>query len=122
MAVGLVLLTLPGCGGGCDIPDDPNVTQMVPTSAPRSSPPVSLKVTGSNFRSDSFISLDNAVRLDTTFVSATELDATIPATSLQTAGTLQVRAATAYTCGFGLGAVCNPCFKTSSVFAFTVTP
>jgi IPT/TIG domain len=125
LLLAFTLLSITGCGGACDDPADPAVDQIQPSTAPRLSPDVTIKVTGRNFRSDTFVSINNAVRLNTTFVNAGELDAVVPASSLQNAATLQVRAATAYYCNISVGPApinCNPCYKTSSAFAFTVTP
>jgi len=67
----------------------PTLTSISPTSAPVGSAEFTLTATGSNFMSSSVVKWGGSNRT-TTFVSATQLTATIPATDLATGGTVQV--------------------------------
>jgi hypothetical protein len=95
-AASLVLIAaLVGCGGGGNggppPPGNPvpTLTSISPTSAPVGSAEFTLTATGSNFMSSSVVKWGGSNRT-TTFVSATQLTATIPATDLATGGTVQV--------------------------------
>jgi len=93
-AASLVLIAaLVGCGGGGTPPPPgnpkPTLTSISPTSAPVGSAEFTLTATGSNFMSSSVVKWGGSNRT-TTFVSATQLTATIPATDLTTGGTVQV--------------------------------
>jgi hypothetical protein len=102
LAFAFVLLT--GCGGtasltgGSSSPGTPAITisAISPKEVPAGSTAVTVTVTGSGFPSDSTILL-NGVAEPTTFVSSTQLQATVPATQLQTGQVLAlgVRTATA---------------------------
>jgi len=95
-AASLVLIAaLVGCGGGGNggppPPGNPapTLTSISPTSAPVGSAEFTLTATGSNFIPGSVVKWGGSNRT-TTFVSATQLTATIPATDLTTGGTAQV--------------------------------
>jgi hypothetical protein len=87
----------------------PSLASISPTSATAGSPGFTLTVTGSNFVSASVVRVNGASRT-TTFVSATQLTAAIPASDIASAGTLSV---TVFTPTPGGG--------TSTALAFTVT-
>ena len=67
----------------------PTLSSISPTSAPVGSAEFTLTANGSNFISSSVVKWGGSNRT-TTFVSATQLTATIPASDLATAGTVQV--------------------------------
>jgi hypothetical protein len=71
----------------------PTITSLSPTSAVRGSADVTLTVTGTNFASNSTVQL-NGTNLTTTFVSATQLTAIIPAGNLVNRGTLAITVST----------------------------
>ena len=67
----------------------PTITALNPASAIAGSPAFTLAVTGTNFANGSIVRWNEANRA-TTFVSATQLTALIPATDIATAGTASV--------------------------------
>ena len=67
----------------------PNLTSISPTSASNGDSPFKLTVTGANFGSASRVQWNGSSR-PTTFVSATQLMASIPASDIAAAGTAQV--------------------------------
>jgi hypothetical protein len=69
----------------------PTTTGLSPASAAAGGPGFTLTVSGTNFVPTSVVRWNGADRA-TTFVSATQLTATIPATDIATAGTVQVTA------------------------------
>lgn len=85
----------------------PTITSISPTSIAAESSSTTLMVTGTNFVSGSTVRL-NGTALTTTFVSATRLNATIPAANLQTAGSQSIT-------------VANPDGTTSNAVTLTVT-
>jgi Domain of unknown function (DUF4082)/Galactose oxidase-like, Early set domain/IPT/TIG domain/Kelch motif len=85
----------------------PTLSALSPNSAQAGSPAFTLTVTGTNFVSGATVKWNGAART-TTFGSATQLTAAIPATDVAAAGTAQVT-------------VANPGGGTSSALAFTVT-
>jgi hypothetical protein len=97
-----VTVTNPSPGGGTSAPASfevrfpaPKITSISPSTASTGSAPVTITVTGSGFvSSQSQIHIDN-VAATTTFVSATQLKATIPGSSLATGGTLNIKVVTA---------------------------
>jgi Domain of unknown function (DUF1929)/Glyoxal oxidase N-terminus/Kelch motif len=84
----------------------PSLTSLSPNSATAGGPAFTLTVNGSNFVSGSVVQWNGAART-TTFVSATQLTAAIPATDIATAGTAQVT-------------VANPGGGTSNALTFTI--
>jgi len=70
----------------------PSATSIAPTSATAGGSAFSLKVTGSNFLSDSKVLWNSQIR-PTTFVSATQLTAGITAADIAVAGSAQVSVA-----------------------------
>ncbi len=112
-----VTVTNPAPGGGTSAPASfevrfpaPKITTISPSSAATGAAPVTITVTGSGFvSSQSQIYIDN-VATTTTFVSATQLKATIPGSSLATAGTLNIKVVTA-----------DPGGGTSNVLTFSVS-
>src|SRR5215471_4768173 len=87
----------------------PSLASISPTSAAAGSPGFTLTVTGSNFVSASVVRVNGASRT-TTFVSNTQLTATIPASDIASGGTLSI---TVFTPTPGGG--------TSTALTFTVT-
>jgi hypothetical protein len=91
----LLALALAGCGGGGGGTPPPSgnpvptLTSISPTSATAGGVAFTLTANGSNFISSSVVRWGGANRT-TTFVSSTQLTATIPASDLVTAGTVQV--------------------------------
>jgi hypothetical protein len=86
----------PGPGGGISnaqtftiLNPVPTITRLSPPSAAPGTSGFTLTVTGTNFVSTSVLRWNGADRA-TTYVSATQLTATIPSTDLLTAGTAQV--------------------------------
>ncbi|MGI9046418.1 MAG: IPT/TIG domain-containing protein [Burkholderiales bacterium] len=73
---------------GADNPA-PTLTSISPTSATAGGATFTLTVTGSNFVSSSVVRWNGANRT-TTFVSATQMSASIPAADIAAAGTAQV--------------------------------
>jgi hypothetical protein len=102
---------LAACGdddGKKELNPAPLLTAVSPTSATAGGASFTLTATGSNFLVTSAVHWNGAAR-PTTFVSATQLTATIPASDVATAGTAQVT-------------VVNPApgGGTSSAIAFTI--
>ena len=89
----------PAPGGGTSNPQTftvtassnpvPTTTSLNPSSAPAGGAAFTLTVNGTNFVASSMVRWNGANRT-TTFVSATQLTAAIPATDIATAGTAQV--------------------------------
>lgn len=91
-----VVVTNPAPGGGPSnslnftVNDPvPSLTSLLPGVLAVGSPETIITVSGSNFVGNSQVAIGNTA-LATTFVSSTQLTATIPANSLTSAGTLQV--------------------------------
>ncbi|TFZ02667.1 DUF1929 domain-containing protein [Ramlibacter henchirensis] len=99
--VGNTASPTPPAGGG------PAVTSLAPATAPPGGPAFTLTVNGSNFVSGAAVRWNGAAR-PTTFVSATQLTAAIPATDIVTAGTAAV-------------SVLNPGGAASGTSTFTIT-
>lgn len=87
----------------------PTVSSISPSSAPAGGAGFTLTATGTNFINGSVINWNGAA-LATTFVSATQLTATVPAANIATAGTANVTVVTA-----------APGGGTSAATAFTIT-
>ena len=68
----------------------PSITTLAPTSLPSGSPITTLTITGQPFVSGAIVTFGTTA-LATTFVSATQLTATIPAALLTTKGTVPIR-------------------------------
>ena len=88
------------------LPLVPGLTTLSPNSATAGGPAFTLTVNGSNFVSGSVVQWNGTVRT-TTFVSATQLTAAIPASDIAAAGTAQVT-------------VANPGGGTSNALTFTI--
>lgn len=71
----------------------PKLTSITPSKGPISSTPVVMKVVGSDFSSASVVEV-NGTAIATTFVGATELQATMPAALLSATGQLAVKVTT----------------------------
>jgi cytoskeletal protein RodZ len=85
--------TADASAGTDDTARAPAITSIAPNKAPVGSVGPTIVVTGNDFVARTVVQLDGAP-LATTFVSATELRATIPTTSLANVGTLMVSAGT----------------------------
>ena len=70
----------------------PTVSSVSPLSATRGDPAVPITVTGTNFVLGVEVLINGAVEAATTFVNATTATSTIPASLLNAAGTLSIRA------------------------------
>jgi hypothetical protein len=101
-AVGVfpVVASNPPPGGGVSAPlafrveyAAPTVATLAPDSATAGSPPVTVTVTGTDFYTNSQVTFDGLAAA-TTYVSGTELQATLGAAKLANAGTVAVRVTT----------------------------
>ena len=88
----------------------PTLASLSPSTVTAGSAALPLTVTGTGFEANSVVQWNGALR-PTTFVSATQLTASIAATDIAAAGTAQVSVATASTCGGG----------TSTTLPFTIS-
>src|SRR5204863_400722 len=84
----------------------PTVSSLSPTCATAGGPQFTLTVNGSNFVSGSTVNW-NGSPLATTFVSATQLTATVPTSLIATAGTASIT-------------ILTPCGGTSNPSTFTI--
>ena len=91
-----VTVTNPGPGGGTSSPKTftvnnpvPAISSISPSSATAGGPGFTLTVNGSNFVSGSKVHWNSSV-LTTTFVSSTQVTATVPSSDIGTAGTASV--------------------------------
>src|SRR5207245_3938743 len=84
----------------------PSITSLNPNCAIAGGPQFTLTVNGTNFVSGATVKW-NATSLVTTFVSATQLTATVPASLMVTAGTASIT-------------VVSPCGGTSNAVTFTI--
>ncbi len=87
---------LAGCGNGGTASNDPTptaatITALTPATVAVGSGAFTLTVNGSNFVSGAIVNFNGSGRT-TTFVSATQLTASIPATDVASAGTLSITA------------------------------
>ena len=92
----LLALALAGCGGGGSAPPPaqnqnprPTLTSLSPTSVNAGDPEFTLTANGSSFIATSKVRWNGADRT-TTFVSSTQLTATIPASDVAAGGTVNV--------------------------------
>lgn len=86
----LLLLSVACSGGGSNSnPSTPSITSLSLTTATVGSGDTQLTITGTNFTNSSTVQWANSP-IATTFVSSTQLTATIPAADLATAGTFSV--------------------------------
>ena len=93
----IVLLAAAGIGCGYSKPANtpqqpgtmPTIAQLTPPSTAAGSSDFTLTVQGTNFNSNAVINF-NGTAMATTFDSGTEVKATIPASSVATAGTAKV--------------------------------
>ena len=105
-----ITVTNPGTGGGTSnavnfvVTPAPTLTSLSPNTAAAGSASFVLTATGTNFSTSSVITF-NAVALTTTFVSATTLTATVPASAIATAGTVPVTITTSAPGGTASAAV-----------------
>jgi hypothetical protein len=67
----------------------PNISQLNPPSTAAGSSQFTLQVTGTNFGSQAFVRF-NGAQMQTAFVSATQVTATIPASAVATSATVPV--------------------------------
>jgi hypothetical protein len=107
-----VTVVNPGPGGGTSnaqtftISATPMISSLNPNCATAGGPQFTLTVNGTNFVSTSIVNWNGAA-LTTTFVSSTQLTATVPAPRIATAGTASIT-------------VMNPCGGTSTAMTFTI--
>lgn len=108
-----IIVTNPTPGGGPSAPFNfivtpaATITALSPNTKVAGSATFTLTVTGTNFVSGSVVNFNGAT-LTTTFVSATQLTATVPAGAVATTGTFNVT-------------VTNPANSVSAAATFTVT-
>ena len=111
IVLALLFMVTSGCSGGgsnSSTPNTPSITTLSTSSATVGSGATQLTVTGTNFTSTSIVQWASS-NIATTFVSSTQLTATIPASNLTTAGTFSIT-------------VHNPdTSTTSNAVTFTVT-
>ncbi len=74
---------------GATVTPAPKLTALTPPKSPVSTTPVTLRATGSDFTASSVVEV-NGTSVATTFTSATELQATLPAAMLGAVGSLAV--------------------------------
>ena len=86
----------------------PAITSIAPNSAMHGTPAFKLTVTGSNFVPGSLVNW-NGMKLTTTFVSSTQVTASVPASDIASPGTAQVTVFNA-----------TPAGGTSNVATFTI--
>jgi IPT/TIG domain len=96
LSVVLLALVTVGCGysskSGNPAPQPgvvPAITQLAPDNANSGGPQFALTVNGSNFSSKASVKFGGA-NMTTTFVSANQLMANVPATAIATPGTVSV--------------------------------
>ncbi|MGA7219502.1 MAG: IPT/TIG domain-containing protein [Candidatus Sulfotelmatobacter sp.] len=97
----------------------PTITILAPTNATHGDPAFVLMVTGTNFSTTAVINF-NGVAETTNQVSATQLTATIPASQIETAGTVQVTITNPAVAGTGAYGSGGTLAETSVPMNFTV--
>ncbi len=109
------------------LPPAPTINTLTPNSAPAGDPGFTLRLDGTNFAAGSIVRWNGADRT-TTFVSGTQLDATIPAADIATAGTAAVTVfnpapggGVSNTLTFTITAAGNPLPATSGLAPATAT-
>ena len=122
--LGSALFLLAGCGGGAMDNDDcfppkPAISAISPQSVSRFSPPVTLGVTGNNFRPRSRVVWDEGI-ISTTYMDTSHVLGSVSFEKFQYPGTVQVRVFTPPNkqgpdCDGALGAISEP-------VTFTITP
>src|SRR5437660_1244780 len=108
---GTASVTVGGCGGTSGgatftISATPTISSISPTCAAAGDPQFTLTVNGINFVSTSIVNWNGAA-LTTTFVSSTQLTATVPANKITTPGTASIT-------------VVSPCGATSNAVTFPI--
>lgn len=78
-----------GSGGGTQNPVGPIVASIAPSSTPVGSAALTLAISGTSFESDSVVQVGGST-VPSTYVSSTQLTATVPASAMTTAGQLSV--------------------------------
>jgi hypothetical protein len=116
----LILLTVAAVGVGCGYSKPkttttmPAIAQLNPASVTAGGAQFQLEVDGTNFASNAVVSF-NGTPEPTTFVSATKLEATIPASAIGASGSVPVTVTDPATSGiYGTPAT------TSAAMSFTV--
>lgn len=90
------LFLLVGCGGGAGTssseppPDAPTLTAIAPSSTTAGASAITLSVYGSNFENGAAVQWNGTALTNSSWVSATEMTATIPASDLVSVGSAQV--------------------------------
>lgn len=97
----------------------PQLTQLNPSSTAAMGPAFTLTVQGSNFKTNAFVKFDGQ-QMTTTFDSAGEVKAQIPASAITTARTVNVTVTNPGTQGGPYGGGTSP--ETSTAMPFTVNP
>lgn len=97
----------------------PTISQLAPNSMSHGGAGFVLTVNGSNFSSTAVINFNGAAQT-TTFVSANQLMATIPASDVATAGTIPVTVTNPATTGMGAYGSGGTLAETSSPMNFTI--
>lgn len=97
----------------------PSITILAPTNATHGDPAFVMTVTGTNFSATAVINF-NGVAETTNQVSATQLTATIPASQIETAGTVQVTITNPAVAGTGAYGSGGTLAETSVPMNFTV--
>ena len=97
----------------------PTISQLTPNSMSHGGAGFVLTVNGSNFSSTAVINFNGAAQT-TTFVSANQLMATIPASDVATAGTIPVTVTNPATTGMGAYGSGGTLAETSSPMNFTI--
>jgi hypothetical protein len=88
LLLGITLMAA-ACGYSSSNYQAPQVAQLVPATAAVGGAPFVLTVNGTGFGTDSVVFWDSMAR-PTTYVSATQVTANIPAEDIMNAGTVQV--------------------------------
>lgn len=97
----------------------PTISQLAPNNMSHGGAGFVLTVNGSNFSSTAVINFNSAAQA-TTFVSANQLMATIPASDIATAGTVPVTVTNPATTGMGAYGSGGTLAETSTPMNFTI--
>jgi hypothetical protein len=99
----------------------PTIAQLSPGSATAGGAAFTLTVNGTNFASKAVVNWNGAAQTtNTTFVSASQLMVSVPATAIATAGTIQITVTNPATPGTGIYGTGATLAETSPMMSFTV--